>query len=418
MCRGCRPERQPVQTAAARGVTGITCSGARLPPNPIESIRDDQRVQRARASPRAELFDLLDAVREALRPGGCLIAVVPNAKGLFGAQVRFADITHELSFTPTSVAQLCAVVGLDVPIARARSHRARGAQCDPMDVLAGNPRRASVCAHRRRRGLAMAGVHAGSGVRRAKAWRRPRSMTSTVLMLGGPASGRATEHESRAQELFAAVGRASTTHEITLEQPTETRTCRDCAITRTRAASTAPGRAMSRTRARCVGAAGAFHILDHGHAQLIRSLDPERTVVTCHDVIPLLASEHVIPLDVPATRTFKLRMTQLAQARVVIAISAATRATLERYTEVPSDRIVVIPTVSIQPSRVSRRETSTARVGGRGRRGESRSASGDQGPLQEHAGVAQSFRAAAIPRRRHQARENRRAALPGRGGAR
>ena len=65
---------------------------------------------------RAELFDLLDAVREALRPGGCLIAVVPNAKGLFGAQVRFADITHELSFTPTSVAQLCAVVGLDVPI--------------------------------------------------------------------------------------------------------------------------------------------------------------------------------------------------------------------------------------------------------------------------------------------------------------
>jgi glycosyltransferase involved in cell wall biosynthesis len=92
-------------------------------------------------------------------------------------------------------------------------------------------------------------------------------------------------------------------------------------------------------------AAGTFHILDHGYAQLIRALDPERTVVTCHDVIPLLASEHVIPLDVPATvaRTFKLRMMQLAQARVVIAISAATRATLEKYTEVPSDRIVVIP---------------------------------------------------------------------------
>jgi hypothetical protein len=65
---------------------------------------------------RAELFDLLDAIRESLQPGGSLIAVVPNAKGLFGAQVRFADITHELSFTPTSVAQLCAVVGLEAPV--------------------------------------------------------------------------------------------------------------------------------------------------------------------------------------------------------------------------------------------------------------------------------------------------------------
>src|SRR4030095_6194121 len=100
--------------------------------------------------------------------------------------------------------------------------------------------------------------------------------------------------------------------------------------------------------------------------QLIRSLDPERTVVTCHDVIPLLASEHVIPLDVPATvaRTFKLRMMQLAQARVVIAISAATRATLEKYTEVPSDRIVVIPYglnptfARLEPGRRSRRASA------------------------------------------------------------
>jgi hypothetical protein len=59
---------------------------------------------------RMEMIDLMDAV-EALRPEGRFIAMVPNAKGLFGAQVRFADLTHEMSFT-RSINQLCEVVGL------------------------------------------------------------------------------------------------------------------------------------------------------------------------------------------------------------------------------------------------------------------------------------------------------------------
>jgi 2-polyprenyl-3-methyl-5-hydroxy-6-metoxy-1,4-benzoquinol methylase len=106
-----------VQAAAARGLTGVT----RAPALDYLRTRSNQYATISAFGvlehhTRAELFDLLDAVREALQPGGCLIAVVPNAKGLFGAQVRFADITHELSFTPTSVAQLCAVVGLDAPV--------------------------------------------------------------------------------------------------------------------------------------------------------------------------------------------------------------------------------------------------------------------------------------------------------------
>ena len=164
-----------VHAAAARGVTGITHAPAldylRTRSNRYATISAFSVLEH---HTREELFELLDAVREALRPGGCLIAVVPNAKGLFGAHVRFADITHELSFTPMSVSQLCAVVGLDAPVVlRARAHRARGVQRHPMDLLAGHPRGASVRAHRRRRGLAMAGVHAGSGVRRAKAGRSP-----------------------------------------------------------------------------------------------------------------------------------------------------------------------------------------------------------------------------------------------------
>ncbi|OFW03174.1 MAG: hypothetical protein A3I61_01360 [Acidobacteria bacterium RIFCSPLOWO2_02_FULL_68_18] len=91
--------------------------------------------------------------------------------------------------------------------------------------------------------------------------------------------------------------------------------------------------------------ADVFHILDHGYAQLIRDLNPQRTVVTCHDLIPLLAAEGVIPIRVPATvaRTFRMRLGYLARARRVIIGSHATRVTLERYTRVPGDRIVVVP---------------------------------------------------------------------------
>jgi SAM-dependent methyltransferase len=104
----------PAQVAAghARGLTGITLVPA------VEHLREcPGRYALVTAfnvlehQTRTELFELLDAIHAALAPGGRLIAVVPNAKGLFGAHVRFNDITHELSFTPQSVAQVCAVTG-------------------------------------------------------------------------------------------------------------------------------------------------------------------------------------------------------------------------------------------------------------------------------------------------------------------
>jgi glycosyltransferase involved in cell wall biosynthesis len=172
-------------------------------------------------------------------------------------------------------------------------------------------------------------------------------MTSSVLMLGGPVSAEQPSMSRYAHELFCAVGRASNAScAITLEQPVERRYVSTwCDHPYARRIDSAWARYVAYPRSIRGRRAGAFHILDHGYSQLIRSLDRERTVITCHDVIPLLASEGVIPIDVPATvaRTFKLRMTHLAKARVVIAISAATRATLERYTPVSSDRIVVIP---------------------------------------------------------------------------
>lgn len=104
-----------VHAATARGVRGVTLAPA------VEYLRE-RRDRYALITAfsvlehqtRAELFELLDAIRKGLVDGGNLIAVVPNAKGLFGAHVRFADITHELSFSPSSVSQICTVAGLEL----------------------------------------------------------------------------------------------------------------------------------------------------------------------------------------------------------------------------------------------------------------------------------------------------------------
>lgn len=106
-----------VEMAASRGLKGIV-HGAAL--EHLRAHRHEYALVTAFSvlehQTREELFDLLDAIRDALLPGGHLIAVVPNAKGLFGAHVRFADITHELSFTPGSVTQVCAIAGFEPPL--------------------------------------------------------------------------------------------------------------------------------------------------------------------------------------------------------------------------------------------------------------------------------------------------------------
>ena len=60
---------------------------------------------------RAELFRLLDAVRDRLSPGGLLMLHMPNAMGLFGMSIRYGDITHELAFAPKGIQQCLTVCG-------------------------------------------------------------------------------------------------------------------------------------------------------------------------------------------------------------------------------------------------------------------------------------------------------------------
>jgi glycosyltransferase involved in cell wall biosynthesis len=90
--------------------------------------------------------------------------------------------------------------------------------------------------------------------------------------------------------------------------------------------------------------ADVFHVLDHGYSQLLLGLPPSRTVVTCHDVIPLLAERGVIDMALPRTvgPTFRFRLNCMRRAARVIAVSEATKRTLVEYGGLAPQQIVVV----------------------------------------------------------------------------
>lgn len=60
---------------------------------------------------RQEIFEILFAVRAALRPGGCLILQSPNGEGIFYTSIFYGDFTHEMAFTQSSLQQICLNTG-------------------------------------------------------------------------------------------------------------------------------------------------------------------------------------------------------------------------------------------------------------------------------------------------------------------
>lgn len=60
---------------------------------------------------RAESLDLAIQIHRALKPDGKWVIHVPNAEGLFGSRIRYADWTHEQAFTKESLEQMAKVVG-------------------------------------------------------------------------------------------------------------------------------------------------------------------------------------------------------------------------------------------------------------------------------------------------------------------
>lgn len=60
-----------------------------------------------------EALRFLELAHRALAPGGRLVLSTPNAASPFGAARRYGDFTHEIAFSPASLAGVCRVVGFE-----------------------------------------------------------------------------------------------------------------------------------------------------------------------------------------------------------------------------------------------------------------------------------------------------------------
>ena len=95
---------------------------------------------------------------------------------------------------------------------------------------------------------------------------------------------------------------------------------------------------------RAVRGASVFHILDHSHAGLAMAVPPGRAVLTCHDIIPLLAARGLISMPYPMlTRlTYPLRIRWMKRCRKIITISESTKKTLVEVAGIPAEKIEVV----------------------------------------------------------------------------
>lgn len=90
--------------------------------------------------------------------------------------------------------------------------------------------------------------------------------------------------------------------------------------------------------------ADIYHVCDHSHANLAQVPPAARTVLTCHDIIPLLAAKGMIPM--PAGRftryTFPLRVRSMRRCHTIIAISESTKRNLVEVAGVPEEQVAVV----------------------------------------------------------------------------
>lgn len=60
---------------------------------------------------KKDVFDFVDALYGALKPGGRLILHTPNAESPWFGAVRYGDFTHEVAFSPQSLSHILKVAG-------------------------------------------------------------------------------------------------------------------------------------------------------------------------------------------------------------------------------------------------------------------------------------------------------------------
>lgn len=90
--------------------------------------------------------------------------------------------------------------------------------------------------------------------------------------------------------------------------------------------------------------ADLYHILDHGNSGLIRDLDPARTVVFCHDLIPLVLRGHRASLwPWGSERLFRGALEAMTRAAAVLVNSSCTQRDVVARLGLPAERVHVIP---------------------------------------------------------------------------
>jgi glycosyltransferase involved in cell wall biosynthesis len=88
------------------------------------------------------------------------------------------------------------------------------------------------------------------------------------------------------------------------------------------------------------GSYDVFHIVDHSYSQLVRGLDPQRTVITCHDLdaFRLILDPHATPRPIGLRPVAQLLLTSFQRARHVVCVSHTVRAEALRYGIVQEER--------------------------------------------------------------------------------
>jgi glycosyltransferase involved in cell wall biosynthesis len=87
------------------------------------------------------------------------------------------------------------------------------------------------------------------------------------------------------------------------------------------------------------------HIVDHGTAHLLLALDEARTVVTCHDLVPLLTHRGRLPrgqVPIGARTIFRGVVRLLPRARVLLTVSRSTKDDLVQELGCDEGRIRVV----------------------------------------------------------------------------
>ncbi len=113
--RGVDGSAEQVQLAEQLGVSGVELGDGMAFLRSCESASADaiSIFDVLEHLTRQEAFHFVTEIRRVLLPGGLCIGHVPNAEGIFGSRIRYADVTHEQAFTPGSISQMFRALHFD-----------------------------------------------------------------------------------------------------------------------------------------------------------------------------------------------------------------------------------------------------------------------------------------------------------------